>query len=99
MIQLRVSPNWVNISGVSMERITDLVASAPEPPFRMNGDTNYLKANPANLLWLEQQYPGAECWSDPHNKLFEAKAYRFLSRLRDTPITPEALDFPFKLKP
>jgi len=94
---ISVSPAWATIRGLEPVHINDLVHNAPEPPFAVSrGErVDYLRANPANLIYLDEQLPGAD-WHDPHNRLFEAKAYRFLGRLRSEEPGDYERNFPFK---
>src|SRR5262252_2975930 len=98
MVSIDVTPAWATIRGLEPTRLNDLIHGAPEPPFRhtARGEAvDYLRSNGANLLYLDEQLPAAQ-WMDPHNRLFEAKGFRFLSRLRAEQPGDYERDFPFK---
>jgi hypothetical protein len=103
VITIAISQSWATIrGGITPTALADLVADAPEPPFGYTSgvvdNPDYLRACGANLLYLEQALPDAH-WEDPHSKLFEAKAYRFLAAIRSEGPGEFEATFPFKTKP
>lgn len=96
-VWLKVSANWITIQGLNPVELTDLIWAAPEPPFNFHNraDLDYLRNCAANLLFLDERFPNA-VWRDPDNKLFEAKAYRFLDRIRQAEPSEYELSWPFK---
>jgi superfamily II DNA or RNA helicase len=100
-LSVNVGPAWTQLRDGDAVQINDLIRNAPEPPFAVTDGrrpVDYCRSCSANLLYLEQQLPDAT-WRDPHNRLFEAKAYRFLSKIRDSAPGEYELNWPFKLKP
>lgn len=93
---IAVSPTRTMVSRVETLALQDLYYNAPEPP--PSPDFGGLRTNAANLLYLHEQCPTA-IWHDPHNRLVEARAYRFLANLRRQEPGEYERNFPFKLQP
>jgi SNF2-related domain len=102
-LTVHVGPTWTRVSEADPVWLHDLIFNAPEPPFaltQLGEQVDYLRSCSANLLYLNQLLPSeTTTWRDPHNRLFEAKAYRFLAKLRDRPPGEYELNWPFKTKP
>ena len=100
---VNVGPTWTRIDGAEQVWLNDLIRNAPEPPFAVvekRQQVDYLRSCSANMLYLENVLPPDQVqWRDPQNRLFEAKAYRFLGKLRAGEPGDYERDWPFKLKP
>jgi hypothetical protein len=94
VIQVNVSPAWITVGGLDQTTAIDLMHAAPQPPFKAGAQ--YLATCAANLLYLHHQLADRAEWRDPHNKLFEARAIQFLSKLREEPPGDYEKNFPFK---
>jgi len=100
VITVDVTPSWMTIRGMVDPALTDLIHGAPEPPYAhvsLGKKVDYLRSTTANLLYLDEELGRSVDWRDPDNRLFEAKAYRFLSNLRLEGPGDYERDFPFKL--
>ncbi len=91
-----VSPARITVSRLETLRLNDTYANAPEPP--PSPEFGGIRTSPANLLYLHTLFPTA-VWHDPHNRLVEARAYRFIARLRQEEPGEYERNFPFKLPP
>lgn len=91
-----VSPARITVSRLETLRLNDTYANAPEPP--PSPEFGGIRTSPANLLYLHTLFPTA-VWHDPHNRLVEARAYRFIARLRQEEPGEYERAFPFKLPP
>lgn len=91
-----VSPARITVSRLETLRLNDTYANAPEPP--PSPEFGGIRTSPANLLYLHTLFPTA-VWHDPHNRLVEARAYRFIARLRQEEPGEYERAFPFKLQP
>lgn len=94
---IAVTPSVTTLSGIDRLRINDIYFEAPEPP-EPEAVNNGLRTNSANLLYLHGLYPDA-IWHDPGNRLVEARAYRFLARLRTEEAGEYERNWPFKVQP
>jgi hypothetical protein len=94
-IIVNVQDQLATVSGLDPLQLNDLYVDCPEPsPPGLGG----VRAISSNLLYLFEKLPHA-IWQDPHGKLMEARAYRFISRLNRPKPTDEDRNFPFKTKP
>ena len=91
-----VSPARITVGRLETLRLNDTYANAPEPP--PSPEFGGIRTSPANLLYLHTLFPTA-VWHDPHNRLVEARAYRFIARLRQEEPGEYERNFPFKLPP
>jgi len=91
-----VSPARITVGRLETLRLNDTYANAPEPP--PSPEFGGLRTSPANLLYLHTLFPTA-VWHDPHNRLVEARAYRFIARMRLEEPGDYERNFPFKLTP
>lgn len=91
-----VSPARITVGRLETLRLNDTYANAPEPP--PSPEFGGIRTSPANLLYLHTLFPTA-VWHDPHNRLVEARAYRFIARLRQEEPGEYERGFPFKLPP
>ncbi len=91
---IHVTPDRIRLSGIDRLRITDSYNDAPEPAVTSDG----LNTTSANLLFLHERYPDA-VWNDPGNRLVEARAYRYMARLRTTGPGEYEREWPFKMEP
>lgn len=96
-VQIFVAPSLTTVAGIDRLRIRDIYFDAPEPPEGDHVDEG-LRSTGANLLYLHEQFPDAH-WSDPGNRLVEARTYRYLSRLRTDEPGDYERNFPFKVPP
>ena len=100
---VHVGPTWTKVTFAEPVWLNDLIRNAPEPPFaltELHQQVDYFRSCSANLLYLDGLLPADQVqWMDPHNRLFEAKAYRFLAALRDRPPSAYELNWPFRLPP
>jgi len=91
-----VSPARITVGRLETLRLNDTYANAPEPP--PSPEFGGIRTSPANLLYLHTLFPTA-VWHDPHNRLVEARAYRFIARLRQEEPGEYERSFPFKWQP
>ena len=96
-VQIYVAPSLITLAGIDRLRIRDIYFEAPEPPEGDRPDDG-LRTTGANLLYLHERFPDA-FWHDPGNRLVEARAYRFLGRLRAAEPGEYERSFPFKTTP
>lgn len=97
MTAVIVGERWTRLTGFGEPRLGDILMNLPEPPFQPGH--NFCRSSPANLLALEVHPELSSVdWFDPDNRLFEAKAYRFLTQLRtEEPDPAELAAFPTKM--
>jgi hypothetical protein len=91
-INITVTNSRVLVSGVETLRLQDVLYEAPENNRDEHGG---LRPSMANILYLHDLYPDAN-WHDPNNRLVEARAYRFVDRLRSAEPGDYERNFPFK---
>lgn len=96
-VQIFVAPSLTTIAGLDRLRIRDTYFEAPEPPQGHEVDSG-IRSTGANILFLHERFPDA-FWNDPGNRLVEARAYRYLSRLRSAEPGEYERAFPFKVPP
>lgn len=78
--RVTVGDTWTTLSQIDALRRTDVYQNAPEPP--PNPDWHSIRTNSANLLYLHALLGTDSVWDDPHSRLVEARAYRFIQNLR-----------------
>lgn len=91
-----VTPSLITITNIDRLRIRDTYYDAPEPP--QGGYDDGIRTTGANLLFLHERFPDA-IWHDPGNRLVEARAYRFIGRLRTAEPGEYERAWPFKVPP
>lgn len=84
------------VSGLDPLQLNDLLVDAPEPA--KPGDLSGVRSVGANLLYLFEKLPGA-IWNDPGSRLMEARAHRYIGRLKRPAPTDEDRSWPFKVPP
>lgn len=84
------------VSGLDPLQLNDLLVDAPEPA--KPGDLSGVRSVGANLLYLFEKLPGA-IWNDPGSRLMEARAHRYIGRLKRPSPTDEDRSWPFKVPP
>lgn len=95
---ISVTPGLTTLFAIDRLRIRDAYFDAPEPPGENENPDDGIRTNTSNLLFLHERYPDA-VWHDPGNRLVEARAYRFMGRLRTAEPGEYELSWPFKITP
>lgn len=98
-VLVTVNSARLQVSGLDHLQLTDLYFDAPEPPRDEAYARNFgLRPSSANILYVFDKHPTA-AWHDPQNRLTEARAYRYLARIRATEPGEYERNFPFKTTP
>jgi superfamily II DNA or RNA helicase len=93
-----VTSGYITLAGLDRLTIRDTYYEAPEPPAEGDNVDDGIRTGSANLLFLHERFPDA-IWNDPGNRLVEARAYRYLSRLRTAEPGEYERTWPFKVSP